>query len=297
MKGDNNMNASNIFFIVGIVYLINLLSIIAIVYFERKKTISAVVWILVLTILPLIGFILYFIFGKNFHLFQRKKFKNKREFDALYKSWITDEKHIFKSKNNTISAEKLEKYHDFIEMNINAGGSIYSQDNDITLFTSAKENYASLFKDIENASDTVQVFYFSINNDDIGRKFINLLAKKASDGVRIRLMYDHAGSWVSTGSMFAPLINAGGKVYSFFPLKFGTYTRYNYRNHRKIVIIDGTIAYMGGMNIGDEYLGLDKRLTPWRDTHIRLTGSAVHSVQLRFLMDWYYSAENEGKTP
>lgn len=289
------MNISMIFLVVGIVYSINLLSIIVTVYLERKKHIAAVLWILTLTILPIFGFVLYFIFGRNLRPIQKKKFKNKREFDALYKKWITEEKHIFDPKDHTISAENSEKYHDFIEMNINASGSVYSQDNDINIFTSAQDNYEAMFKDIENATDTIQILYYSINNDDIGRKFIKLLSKKAAQGIRIRLLYDHAGNWITPGKMFAPLINSGCKVCSFFPFRFGTYFRFNYRNHRKIVVIDGKIAYMGGMNIGDEYLGLHKRIKPWRDTNIRLTGSSVHLIQLRFLMDWYYSSNNEGK--
>ena len=208
------MDISKVLLTVIIVYGINLISIIIAVYLERKKTITAIVWILILTVLPLFGFILYFIFGRNLRPIQLKKFKVKAELDALYKAWIVDEKHIFDTQCSGI----LEKYEDIVNMNINTSGSIYSQDNDISIFTSAQDSYESMFKDINDATDTIHVLYYSINNDDIGNKFIELLSEKASKGVSIRLLYDHAGSWLSSGKLFDNLKKSGGKVLAFFPL-------------------------------------------------------------------------------
>ncbi len=279
--------------IIEAIYFVNFLTIIATVYFERKKPVNAIAWIFAIILLPMFGFVIYIIFGRSLRTTHRNIFKNKKEYDALYQVWITEDKHFLDSRGKSIADKSFEKYYDIIEMNFNANGSMYFRDNDITIFTSGEEKYTALFKDIENATETIHILYYSINNDDIGRKFIDLLSKKAAEGVKVRLIYDHAANWISPGKMFAPLIESGGDVCSFFPLKFGTYLRFNYRNHRKIAVIDGKYAYMGGMNIGDEYLGLHRRIKPWRDTHIRITGTSVHCVQLRFLMDWYHASINE----
>ena len=116
---------------------------------------------------------------------------------------------------------------------------------------------------------------------------IDLLTKKAREGVKVRILYDEMGSRRIKKRSFNKLIEAGGEVEVFFPSKIPFVNlRINFRNHRKIVIIDGTIAYVGGFNVGDEYLGLDKKFGYWRDTHLRITGDAVHATQIRFILDW-----------
>jgi len=273
-----------------LIYLINFFSIIVTLYFERKKPLTAVVWILVLTLIPLFGFIIYFIFGRNLRPTQKRIFRHKKEYDDSYTNKLITEKRLIDSKSSFFSDKNIEQYRDIIEMNINASRSIYSQDNALTIFIQGKDKYEALLKDIENATDTIHILYYMINNDNIGKKIVDLLTKKASEGISIRLLYDHIGSLHTPARMFNGLKKAGGNVYRFFPLSFGTYFSVNYRNHRKIVVIDGKIGYVGGMNIGDEYMGLHKRIKPWRDTHLRITGTAVHSLQERFLMDWTYAS-------
>ena len=116
------------------------------------------------------------------------------------------------------------------------------------------------------------------------------MARKAAEGVEVRLLIDHLGSINTPGNFYDELRRAGGKVAYFFPLKLPTLSlRLNFRNHRKMVIIDGTIGYIGGFNVGDEYLGLNPRFGYWRDTHLRIEGSAVKQMQVQFLMDWHVS--------
>ncbi len=275
-----------------IIYIINFISILITVYIERKKPINAIVWILALTFLPIIGFGLYFIFGRNLRPNQKRIFKRKKDYDKQYKEWLVEQKHMLDSRKSFLNDKNIKQYRDIIEMHINASSSIYSQDNDIKIFTNAGDKYNSLVKDIEGAQDSIHMLYYIIRNDFIGERIVDLLAKKAEEGVKVRLLYDHVGSLFTPSKMFKKLIKAGGEVYQFFPLRFGTYLRVNYRNHRKIVVIDGKTGYTGGINIGKEYMGLDKRIKPWRDTHVRVTGTCVHSLQQRFLMDWSYSSKN-----
>lgn len=168
-------------------------------------------------------------------------------------------------------------------------GAYYSEDNDVDIFIMAKDKYRQLIRDIEDAEESIHLLYFIIRNDRIGRTIIDILARKAKQGVKVRLLYDYAGCFMTSCDTFKPLIESGAQVESFFPLKLGKYLRINYRNHRKIVIIDHVIGYLGGMNIGDEYMGYNASGLPWRDTHIRMTGTCVQFLQIRFMKDWRFA--------
>ena len=169
--------------------------------------------------------------------------------------------------------------------------SCYSEDNEVDIFITAKDKYRQLIKDIESAQKSIHLLYFIIRNDRIGRTIIELLAKKAKQGVEVRVLYDYAGCLLTPCETFRPLLNSGAQVESFFPLKLGNYLRLNFRNHRKLVIIDNSIGYLGGMNIGDEYMGFNFEGVPWRDTHLRVTGSCVQFLQLRFINDWRFATK------
>jgi cardiolipin synthase A/B len=275
-----------------IIYLLNFIAIIVILFVERKKPSTAFVWILILAFLPVVGFILYPILGRNLRPNQKRQFRLKKEFDLLYDERLRNENRLTRKHITSYLHKDMHPYEDHIKMNLNAG-SIYSQDNDITIYTSGSDKFNALLEDIKSAKETIHMLYYIINNDDIGNKIVKLLTKKASEGVEVRLLYDHIGSLFTPQKLFKSLKKAGGKVYPFFPLRFGTYLRVNYRNHRKLAIIDGKIGYVGGMNVGDEYLGLHRRLTPWRDTHLRVTGTSVYALQERFLMDWVYASEEK----
>jgi cardiolipin synthase A/B len=270
------------------IYALNFLTIMAILFIERKKPSTAFSWILLLTFLPVVGFIFYPILGRNLRPNEKKSFRLKMEFDNLYNKRLQKEHPILNNANYRYSFD----HEALIKMNISAGNSVYSEDNEIAVFTRGRDKFSSLFKDIEEAKDSINMLYYIINNDKLGREVVKLLARKAKEGVEVRVLYDHIGSIFTPHKMFDELISAGGKVYRFSPVRLVTYTRINFRNHRKIVVIDGRIGYTGGMNVGDEYLGMHKRINPWRDTHLRITGSAVYALQERFLMDWSYASKN-----
>lgn len=254
----------------------------------------ASVWILIINFLPIIGFIVYLIFGRNIHL-NKKITRIKKDFEALYNKYLIREKYLINSENLIFTDSNTIKYIDIIKLNINANKSIYSQDNNISIFTDGADKYNSLIKDIESAKDTINILYFIIRNDEIGKRIVSLLTKKAEAGVEVRILYDQVGSILTPFKMFKELIQAGGKVCKFFPVTLGHHISLNYRNHRKIVVIDGKIGYVGGMNIGDEYMNCGNRKYVWRDTHLRVTGSSVYFLQEIFLTDWYY-ASNEKET-
>lgn len=280
-----------------VIYFVNLISTIVTIFLERKKPLAATVWIVVLTLVPVLGFLLYFIFGRNLRPNQKRIFRLKNEYDSLYNKWLIKEKYLLNNDDSMFNDENVVKYKDIIKMNINSSRSIYSQDNEVNIFTNGKDKYEALLNDIKNAKETINILYFIIKSDIIGKKIVNLLTQKAKQGVEVRVLYDHVGSLHTPSRMFDKLKKSGGKVARFFPLRFGTYCSINYRNHRKIVVVDGSIGYVGGINIGDEYMnkgrGKYKKLRPWRDTHVRIVGTSVMFLQERFLMDWYYATKDE----
>jgi cardiolipin synthase len=145
---------------------------------------------------------------------------------------------------------------------------------------------------IRSARQYIHAEYYIIRNDDLGRRFIEALAERAREGVTVRLVYDAVGCASVGRHFFRPIIAAGGRAVPFFPGILGLVNfRINFRNHRKILVVDGDVGFLGGYNIGVEYLG-EGPLGPWRDAHLRLEGDAVQSLLARFLMDWNYAAHD-----
>jgi cardiolipin synthase len=177
-------------------------------------------------------------------------------------------------------------YRDTIVALLRSNQAFLSENNRITMYTDGEAKFQALFDAIRDARHHVHLEYFIVNNDDLGKKVISALAEKARQGIEVRLLFDALGSRRGGGSKkaFRTLTDAGGEVGVFFPSIY----RVNYRNHRKIAIIDGTHGFIGGFNIGDAYLGKGP-LGYWRDTAIQVTGNAVNMLQLRFFLDWNYT--------
>ena len=287
---------------------INILCIVSVIFIERKKPSEIISWILVISFFPVVGFVLYLLIGETASMKMSSKFGKKMKFDRIVKK--IHHQRMYEAETLIIGAEgeqlpvddaEREKilpllpfpaetqkpyYQGMAMMLEQLDDSILTQDNQISIFTNAAEKYDALYKDIEAATQSIHMLYFIFSADKVGNRFIDLLARKAKEGVEVRVIYDTIGSIRTRFSSFAPIIDAGGKVYRFFPLI--NVLKLNYRNHRKITVIDGLIAYTGGINIGKEYIGEHKRARPWRDTSIRVTGSGVHMFQERFLMDWMH---------
>ncbi|MEG0663432.1 MAG: cardiolipin synthase, partial [Anaerovoracaceae bacterium] len=188
-------------------------------------------------------------------------------------------------------------WKDLIRLNQVYGRAYYTQDNHLSLLTDGKEMMDSLLDDIAHAKDTINVMYFIIKNDRVGRAFIDALTARAAAGVKVRLLVDALGSRKITESVLSEFLEAGGEVAYFFPPKFKLFTllnlKFNYRNHRKLVAIDDSIGYIGGFNIAKEYLGESRKFGYWRDTHVRVKGGSVQDINARFLLDWRFAAKEQ----
>ncbi|MCC8191087.1 MAG: cardiolipin synthase [Planctomycetes bacterium] len=272
----------------------SLICILAVLFFERKNPASSLIWILVLIFLPIIGFVLYLFLGSGFRVNRRRKYALKAVEDDIYNNYIV--KHLSLGHSRVFS-ERHESTSRLLTFLKKEGEGIFTDDNNVQIYTDGRDMFSDLLTDLRAAQNNIHLLFYIFRNDGIGREIISILEEKAKSGIEVRVIYDSVGTLMAFDTMFKTLKRNGGQVCAFSPLfsSISSHLRLNYRNHRKIAVIDGTIGYVGGMNIGDEYMGLDKKLSPWRDTHLRITGSAVWFLQERFLMDWGFSSETDPK--
>lgn len=276
----------------SIFFVLNIFLAIAVIFLERKNPASTWAWIMVLVLLPNIGFVLYLLFSQN--LSRKKIFKFKEEEEILINEFRDKEISMLQSNEIYFNDDSISKYQDMIYMNLISGNAFFTQDNEIEIFTDGNVKFDHLIKSIEEAKDHIHMVYYIIKNDSISKRIIKALIKKAKEGVEVRLLYDEVGSRLISRKLLRELKSAGGQAAAFFPSKIPLINfKMNYRNHRKLAIVDGEYGFIGGFNIGDEYLGLNKKMGYWRDTHLRIRGSAVQEIQIRFMLDWRHASREE----
>ena len=269
-------------YVLSYTYLIVIIScIITILTDGKRNPVRTISWIIVISLLPYVGLFFYIVFGRSYH--RQKRISNR------IKKKITNI-----SKKQAINQVDLSKYP-LVEKNIKLATLIGKTselgvygNNGIEIFTEGKKLLDKMLEDISKAKDHIHAEYFIIETDETGNKFKEALIKKAQEGVDVRVIYDDLGSWKLKRSTIRDMNRAGIKMQSFFKIRFPYFTsKINYRNHRKILIIDGTSGYLGGFNIADRYTkGLEWGI--WRDTHLRIEGDAVAGLQHTFIYDWLY---------
>lgn len=197
-----------------------------------------------------------------------------------------------RSDNFKISSPVAEEMKDIIQMNMVRTGAPLSTATDITIYNDGTKKFDALFEDISQAQDHIHLQYFILKNDELGNRLMELLTEKARQGVKVLFLYDDLGSRSLSKKFFKEFTAAGGRTAAFLPALLSNINpRLNHRNHRKLVVVDGFIGYIGGFNVGDEYVGKKKEFGYWRDTHLRVKGEIVHSLQNRFFIDWNQAAE------
>lgn len=251
---------------------------ISVLFLERKETRQALLWIFAFFAVPIIPWILYFFIGKGPKLNRRNWAKRKMISDAKIKE------QYYQGNMNHFVGEN-EELKQLIKMNEKNGFPCTCY-NDVEVFFDANEMYERQIEDFKKAKKSINILYYIFRNDAAGKYFVDVLTEKAREGVEVIIVFDDSANPKTTYRFFKEFIKAGGIVQPFFPSRM-TLINHNfaYRNHRKIVVIDGVIGYVGGMNIGLEYLGHHKKIKPWRDTHLRIVGEAVSLLQIRFYQD------------
>ena len=277
-----------------IVTLIGFIAVIANIFFsfslifiERKDPSTTWAWLMIMIIFPGVGFIIYLLLGQNFS--RARLFKEKKEFDTIKRRELS--KDFASEEHEHIGGEQ---YLDLIRMNYTHSGAKCTYNNEVDVYYNGVDKFKQLIKDLKNAKKFIHIQYYIIRPDRLGKKIMSILEEKAAEGVEVRFLVDSMGSYKVTKRSLKNFTKNGGKFEIFFPgILPHVNTRINYRNHRKMVIIDGEYGYIGGFNVGDEYIGEDKHIGFWRDTHIRIRGEAVNDLTDRFLLDWCYASGEE----
>jgi cardiolipin synthase len=245
--------------------------------------------------IPILGFMLYLFIGQD--LYKRRMFRTKEIADELNTVIRKQEETIFKNEFKPQDPD-LNEFSDLILYNLESTDSVYTDDNDIEIYTDGNEKFDSLVNAINKAEKYIHIQYYIIKSDEVFSRIMEALIRKAGEGVEVRLLYDSMGCRNLKKSDITLLKKNGIMTAEFFPAFLRRFhLRINYRNHRKIVVIDGTSAFLGGFNIGKEYIGKNTKFGYWRDTHLKITGSAATALGIRFILDWnYVTKDNLFKT-
>ncbi len=251
---------------------------------ERKNYVHTFAWILVLIFLPLVGIFFYFAVGRNFRknkLFSNKEIADRLEFKAINKFLDVN----YQDYNFMIDSQSSK----IMKLLYNNSKAFLSHNNNIELFPDGIKLFDKMLLDIKQAKHHIHLEYFGFANDETGKRFRDALIKKAQEGVEVRIIVDDVGSWKFRFMLGKIFKSYGVKVYYFNKVRIPFMnSRFNYRNHRKIIVIDGKISYLGGLNIGNKYASKDKYFGYWRDTHMRIQGGATLGLQTVFLTDLYF---------
>ena len=261
-----------------VVYSIIIIITMVRVLMDNRQPAKTMAWMLVLMFIPFLGIILYIFFGQN----TRKERKIwQQSLDQLTKRSMLE---FVEQKDFNIP----EEYRTISNLFMNQNLALPFKNNEVEIYTSGYDFFPSLLMEIGKAEHHIHIDTFIISDDPLGRIIADALIDKAKQGVEVRLIYDDVGSWRTPNSFFTRMRNEGIEVYAFMPVRFPAFTsRVNYRNHRKICVIDGEVGFIGGINIARRYVqGTPKQ--SWRDTHVKLTGAAVYGLQRAFLVDWYF---------
>ncbi|MHC5373236.1 cardiolipin synthase [Enterococcus sp. LJL120] len=277
-----------------VLIFINTVSAIITVFRKPRSIASVLAWLLTLVLIPVLGFILYAFVGRG--LTNRKELFGKTDVE---KNELKDIRRSISQDNHLVNNENIEadnlNLQSLIHYFSNMDGAPLAKRNELKLFTDGQEKFAALLEDIRQAKDTVHVEYYAFFDDRIGNKLLKALTEKAKEGLEVRVIYDPWGA-NSKPKWFDSFKAAGGEVAAFITSKnLVLKTRLNYHLHRKVVIIDGEIGWTGGFNVGDQYLEMTEKFGYWRDTHLRMKGSGVRSLQEIFIMDWNASISDKSR--
>lgn len=268
-----------LYFMLMAMYGLSVITVIAVIFGENRNPVKSLAWVTILLLLPAAGLVLYFFFGRNIKSTRMISRGNKRR---LRKSLKQPGMPRTPSGLSPVE-EKLSK------LALSLTGAVHFTGNDVTLFTEGRPKFDSLKADLLAARTSINMQYYIFESDAIGSEIADILIQKARQGLKVRLIYDHVGSFHVRRHFFRKLQRAGVEAYPFFKVTFSLLgSKVNWRNHRKITVIDGCTGYIGGMNVADRYLTGGKKFSSWRDAHLRIQGPAVAALQYSFARDWNF---------
>lgn len=272
--------------LIEILWLINIAFAIWTVFRTRRDIASTWAWLLVLSALPIVGFILYLFVGRK--LSNDDIFNIRVEQKEYRDKYVRQQERLLKRHKLLLQSERLARARQLVSLSASLDSALVTFNNRVKVFIDGKKLFQQMIADFDQAEDHIYVEFYTFYSDNLGKRVLAALERAAKRGVKVKVLYDLSGSRGTTYKFFAHLEDLGGEAQPFNSKanKRITTPRLNYHLHRKIVAIDGKLGYIGGFNIGDQYLGEDPKFGYWRDTHLRVAGQAVIALTARFGMDW-----------
>ena len=278
---------STVFFILYIIYFATAILVALYVILDNRNPTKTIAWVIVLFVLPIIGLVFYFMVGKNYRkekIFSRKGLK---DFERIQN--MSENQLIELEDSRYITNEKIRTKLPIINLLLRNSKALLTSRNRAQILNNGTETFNSIIAELNKARDHIHLEYYIIDDDEIGNQIRTILISKASEGVKVRLIFDDVGCWKLGKRFIRSLEEAGVELYPFMSVRFPFLAnRINYRNHRKIIVVDGKVCFVGGINIADRYIHGNEEIPFWRDTHMKIEGEAVNSLQTVFLTDWFF---------
>ena len=272
---------------IEVLWIINIAFAVWTVFRSRRSVVATWAWMLVLTVLPGIGFILYLFFGRQ--LSHDEIFAIQEEQKKVQRHYLAEQRNMLKEHDLLPEKERLPRVRMLSELNLNNDDAILTFANQVKVFTSGPELFDQMILDIKNAKKSISLEFYTFYSDQLGKRVLKALEAAAANGAKVRVIYDTSGSRGTKPAFFDHLRELGGEIQPFISTSkkhWFTTPRLNYHLHRKLVIIDHHIGYIGGFNIGDQYVNKSPKFGHWRDTHLRVIGQSPILMEVRFAMDW-----------
>ncbi len=260
-------------------YLAWMVGLVWMLVLDNRNPVKTMAWMVVLLFLPVIGVAFYFFFGRSTN---KERLISAKSVDVLTKKSL-------QGFNEQPEFRLPADHQSLIRLFMNLNRALPFEDNAVDVYTDGYAHFGALIREIANAKHHIHLEYYIFENDALGHLISDLLRDKARQGVEVRVLYDDVGCWNVPSGFFDDMRCAGIEVRSFLKVRFPLFTsKVNYRNHRKVVVVDGAVGFIGGMNIADRYVKYRGERRILRDTHLRIVGRAVYALQSNFLMDWFF---------
>jgi cardiolipin synthase len=281
--------------ILEILYILVIIASCLRIIYDTRSTTKTLAYLMLTIFLPVAGMIIYFCIGTNYR--KRKLYSKKIVKDEQMQLQIRDR--IFSESEKIWSTvpQGILKYQKLAHLLLHDGMSYLSGNNEIDILLNGEEKFPEVLRSLKAAKHHIHIEYYIYEDDEIGNAIKEVLIERAKAGVTVRLIYDDFGSRSIRKKVVPELIAAGVQAFPFYKVLFiALANRLNYRNHRKIIVIDGCVGFTGGINVSDRYINSDqtkKDQVFWRDTHVKITGSGAYYLQYLFICDWNFCAEEE----
>jgi len=273
-----------------ILYALVVVFVVILIILENRAPLKTIAWILVLVLIPVGGFILYLIFGQNYR--KVKMFSRKGLGDLKWLQIMSEDQKQIIAKKEMLTHETISRYKHIMTLLLNNSKALLAENNVVDILNNGEHTFNSIFCAIEKAENHIHLEYYIIEDGHLTDVLFEILERKARLGVEVRIIYDGVGSISLSKKKVNQLRKSGVKIYSFLPVRFPYFThKANYRNHRKIIVVDGKVGFLGGLNFADRYIDGLEGIGVWRDTHLKIEGDVARQLQIVFLIDWYFVSQ------